>query len=59
MGTVRGSLFRTLGHPKIKDVTWDAFQTEYGTLILYYNKANKVNRIQFSSKPTDYIQLCN
>jgi len=58
LGANRGSLFTLLGHPKIKDISWDAFQTEYGTLILYYTKANKINKIQFSSKTTDAIKLC-
>lgn len=58
LGASRNSLFATLGYPKIKDVTWDAFQTEYGTLILYYDKANKINKIQISSKTTDTIKLC-
>ncbi len=58
MGTTRSSLFNTLGYPKIKDITWDAFQTRYGTLILYYNKANKIIKIQMSTKTTDAIKLC-
>jgi hypothetical protein len=58
MGTTRGSLFKSLGHPKIKDVNWDAFTTAYGTLILYYNKTKKVNKIQFSNQSTETIQLC-
>ena len=51
-------LFKWLGHPKIKDVSWDAFQTKYGILILYYNKAGKINKLQMSSKGTDNIKLC-
>ncbi|MEZ5029532.1 MAG: hypothetical protein R2765_12205 [Ferruginibacter sp.] len=58
LGVNRNSLFATLGYPKIKDVTRDAFQTEYGTLILYYDKAGKINKIQISSKSTDTIKLC-
>ena len=58
MGAARSGLFKILGHPKIKDVTWDAFQTKYGVLILYYNKASRINKIQFSRKTTDTIQLC-
>lgn len=58
MGANRSGLFKWLGHPKIKDVTWDAFQTAYGTLILYYNKASKVNKLQFSTKSTEEIRLC-
>ena len=58
MGAGRGNLFKWLGHPKIKDVNWDAFTTAYGILILYYSKADKVNKIQFSTRSTDTIQLC-
>lgn len=58
MGASRNSLFKWLGKPQIKDVTWDAFQTAYGVLILYYNKASKVNKIQFSTQTANTIQLC-
>ena len=58
MGASRGSLFKWLGHAKIKDTNRDAFTTAYGTLILYYNKAKKVNKIQFSTQSTETIQLC-
>jgi hypothetical protein len=57
MGTPRNGLFKLLGKPQIKDVNWDAFQTAYGVLILYY-KAARVNKIQFSSKAANAIQLC-
>ena len=59
MGAARTGLFKTLGHPKIKDVKWDAYQTQYGTLILYFNSSNKVNKIQFSSRTTETISLCD
>lgn len=58
IGASRNSLFKWLGHPKIKDISWDAFQTKYGILILYYNKAGKINKLQMSSKSTDTIKLC-
>ena len=58
MGAARSSLFKLLGHPKIKDVNWDAFQTKYGILVLHYNKTGKINLIQFSKKTTDTINLC-
>lgn len=58
MGATRGNLFKWLGHPKIKDANWDAFTTSYGILILYYNKAKKVNKIQLSTQSTETIQLC-
>ncbi len=58
MGAGRTSLFSILGHPKLKDASWDAFQMGYGTLILYYNAAGKINKIQMCSKGTDAIKLC-
>jgi len=58
MGASRTALFKWLGNAKIKDVTWDAFTTSYGILILYYSKANKVNKIQFSSQSVENIKLC-
>jgi hypothetical protein len=58
MGASRNSFFKTLGNPKIKDDTWDAFQMQYGTLVLHYNKANKVIKIQISTLPTEALNLC-
>jgi hypothetical protein len=59
LGAPRQGLFKWLGAPQIKDVNWDAFQTAYGVLILYYNKAARVNKIQFSSSRANAIQLCD
>lgn len=58
MGAARNSLFKTLGHPAIKDVNWDAYTTNYGILILHFNKAGKINRIQMSTEGPATIQLC-
>ena len=58
MGANRGSLFTTLGHPRMKDANWDAYQTVFGTLVLYYNAAGKINKIQMSSRSTDTMKLC-
>jgi hypothetical protein len=58
MGAARNGLYKWLGHPKIKDLNWDAFQTAYGSLIAYYNKAGKINKLQLSTKSTDALQLC-
>jgi len=58
MGGKRGSFFKWLGVPKLKDTDWDAFETQYGCLILYYNTASKVKMIRFSTKTTDEINLC-
>jgi hypothetical protein len=58
IGTKRGSLFSKLGSPKLKDPTWDAFETQYGTLVLHYDAAGKVKLIQFSPLSTDQMSLC-
>jgi len=58
MGASRASLFKWLGNPKIKDDSWDAFEMSYGTLVLHYNAAGKVKTIQFSTKGTDDLSLC-
>jgi hypothetical protein len=58
MGVSRNSLFSILGYPKLKDAGWDAFQMGYGCLVLYYNAAGKINKIQMSSKGIDALKLC-
>jgi len=58
MGGKRGSFFKLLGNPRLKDPNWDAFETQYGCLILYYNSASKVRMIRFSTKTTEDINLC-
>ena len=58
LGAARNSLFKWLGYPKVKDVNWDAFQTAYGILVLHYNKAGKINLIQFSKKSSETLSLC-
>ena len=58
MGTNRTALFSLLGYPKLKDPNWEAFQTEYGTLVLYFDKAGKINKLQISSKSTETLKLC-
>lgn len=58
MGASRTGLFKWLGHPKIKDVNWDAFETSYGILIAYYNKANKIIKLQITNQSPDIIKLC-
>jgi hypothetical protein len=59
MGAARGSFFKVLGNPMIKDTNWDAYQTAYGLLLLYFNKAGKVNKIRFSTEKAGSIQLCD
>jgi hypothetical protein len=61
LGTKRGSLFNKLGNPKIKDDLWDAFETQYGTLVLHYDvagAAGKVKFFQFSTLGADALNLC-
>ncbi len=58
MGDSRDGLFKWLGSPKIKEANWDAFQTSYGILIVYYDNAAKVNKIQFSTHSANSIHLC-
>jgi len=58
LGASRGSMFKWLGNPKLKDPNWDAYQTKYGILILYYNKAGQINKLQLSNQNTETIKLC-
>lgn len=58
LGAKRGSFFKTLGNPKIKDDNWDAYQMSYGTLVLHYDRAGKVNLVQFSTNGTESLSLC-
>jgi hypothetical protein len=58
LGANRNGLFKLLGNPKLKDTGWDAYQTQYGCLILYFTPAGKVKMIRFSTKTTDDINLC-
>ena len=58
MGAKRGSFFKWLGNPKLKDDKWDAFETQYGCLVLYYSAASKVRMIRFSTMTTDALNLC-
>lgn len=57
-GQPRSSMFSKFGNPKIKDKNWDAYVMQYGTLVVYYNAANKVNKIQFSTLGTELLSLC-
>jgi hypothetical protein len=58
LGAKRNSLFSKLGNPVLKDATWDAYQTSYGTLVLHYDAAGKVKLIQFSTQGTSTLSLC-
>ena len=58
MGGKRNTFFKYLGNPKLKDDNWDAFTTNYGIIILYYNAASKVNKILISTRNTSNIEIC-
>ena len=61
LGTKRNGLFKSLGNPKMKDDLWDAFETQYGTLVLHYDvagAAGKVKFFQFSTLSTEQLNLC-
>jgi hypothetical protein len=58
MGVNRTLLFKLLGNPKIKDAAWEAYQTKFGCLVLYFNAAGKINKIQISTRTIDTIKLC-
>lgn len=58
IGTKRNSLFNKLGNPRLKDASWDAYQTNYGLLVLYYDAAGKVKKIQLSTQNIDTLSLC-
>jgi hypothetical protein len=61
LGARRGSLFKTLGNPKVKDDLWEGYEMQYGTLVLHYDVAGpngKVKSFQFSTESTETIQLC-
>jgi hypothetical protein len=58
LGAKKGSLFNYLGNPKLKDANWEAYQTNYGILILYYSNASMINKVQFSTMTAETISLC-
>jgi hypothetical protein len=61
LGTKRNSLFSKLGNPKIKDDLWDAYEMQYGTLVLHYDvagAAGKVKFFQFSTLGAEGLNLC-
>jgi hypothetical protein len=61
IGSRRNSMFKSLGNPKMKDDLWDAYEMQYGTLVLHYDvagAAGKVKLIQFSTLGTDNLNLC-
>lgn len=56
--TLRKGVFKYLGRPMMKDDNWEAFETAYGLVILYYNKAGKVNMVRMTTKSAQTLKLC-
>ncbi|MBX9781975.1 MAG: hypothetical protein K2X48_01660 [Chitinophagaceae bacterium] len=59
MGAKQDALFTWFGNPKIKDANWEAYQMQYGTLIVYFNTKKLVNKIIITPKSTEEIDLCD
>lgn len=59
LGARQDVLFAWFGNPKIKDANWEAYQMQYGTLIVYFNAKKLVNKIIITPKQTEEIDLCN
>lgn len=59
LGARKGSLFNQLGNPKLKDGNWEAYQTNYGILVLYYSTSQTVNKIQFSTHSAETLRICS
>jgi hypothetical protein len=58
IGAKRTVLGKWFGIPKLKDPGWEAYQTQYGCLVVYFSKASTVNKIIFSSQGTETLKLC-
>jgi hypothetical protein len=58
MGAKRNTIGKWLGIPKLKDTNWEAYQTSYGCLVVYFGKSAAVNKIIFSSLGTETLKLC-
>ena len=58
MGASRTNLFKLLGNPRLKDAAWEAYQTKYGTLVVYFDANSKINKLQITTKSTETLKLC-
>jgi hypothetical protein len=56
--SLRKGVTKLLGRPMMKDDNWDAFETSYGLVILYYDKATKVNMVRMTTKNAQILKLC-
>lgn len=58
LGVKKNTLFKRLGNPQLKDPEWEAYQTAYGCLVVYFTKAGIINKVRFSTNGTGTLQLC-
>lgn len=58
MGADRGSLFKWIGLPKVKDNAWEVYQMRYGILVVYFTDGGKINRLILSNKSAETLRLC-
>ncbi len=58
MGTNRNNLFKWLGIPAKKDIKWESYQMRYGSLVLFFDAAGKVNNIIITSKNAESLNMC-
>lgn len=58
MGASRNMLFKWLGLPVSKDFKWESYQMRYGSLVLFFDNAGKVNSIVITSKNAESLRMC-
>jgi hypothetical protein len=59
MGADRNNLFKWLGIPQTRDMSWEAYQMRHGTLVVFYDNANKINKLILTSKSAATLRLCD
>lgn len=58
MGVNRNMLFKWLGLPASKDFKWESYKMRYGSLVLFFDNAGKVNSIVITSKNAESLRMC-
>jgi len=59
MGADHSNLFKWFGLPKVRDVSWEAYQMRHGILVVFFNATGRINKIILSSKSAETIRLCD
>jgi hypothetical protein len=58
MGADRSSLFKYFGGPQARDNAWEVYKVRHGILVVYFDDAGKINKMQISSKSAETFKLC-